>query len=193
MFLNYLDCGNINMSNTSNTKILVSKENRSTKIALGIAIILIILLYLVLSANPENSEAKNYNGFITLALIGGAIYYYTKRKTKTLTNEQVIALVAQYMYRNAAIHIDSIYSNIKIVQGNVGERYIQLKTPAMTFLYRDGFGIVEQHPGLLVTQVLKEQAEDEIAITRGKMKLKEDAMYRRLDDMGALPEEASEQ
>lgn len=186
MFLKCLECGNIN---TPNTKILVSKENRSTKIALGIAIFLIFILYLVLSANPNGPESENYNGFITLAIIGVAIYYYTKRKTKTLTNEQVIALVAQYMYRNAAEHIDSTYSNIKIVQGNVGERYIQLKTPAMTFMYRDGFGIVEQHPGLLVTEVLKEQAEDEIAITRGKIKLKEDAMYRRLDDMGALPEE----
>lgn len=179
--------------NTPNTKILLSKENRSTKIALGIAIVLIIVLYLVLSAKPEDPEATNYNGYIALAIIGGAIYYYTKRKTKILTNEEVTELIAQYMYRNTGEHIDRSIKNVKIVEANIGERLVQIKVPLLTtFLYRDGYGLVEQHPGLLVTQVLKERAEDELAITRGKMKLKEDAMYRRLDNMGALPEEVDE-
>lgn len=176
----------------SDTKILLSKENKYTKIALGVAVVLIVMLYLISSAAPANSETKNYNGLIAIIICVIAYYYYTKRNTKSLSNEEVIKLIAQYLYRNAAIHIDSTYSNIKIIEGNIGDRYIQLTTPAMTFLYRDEIGIVEQHPGLLVTQVLRERADDELTITRGKMKLKEDAMYRRLDDIGALPEEADE-
>jgi hypothetical protein len=147
---------------------------------------------MVLSANPEDPEAKNYNGYIALGIIGVAIYYYTKRKAKILTNEEVTALIAEYMYRSTGNHIDRIPSNVKIVEGNVGERWVQLKVPSMTFLHRDGYGIVEQHPGLLVTQVLKERAEDDLATELGKLRLR-DAMHRQqLDDMGALPEEVEE-
>ena len=157
----------------------VTKREKSLKLALLFAIILMVIGFLVLSNDDEVTSVEddskpvtNWWKWICFGLVSIVLYLIFGRNKNLLsikTDEEIIKFVADEIYKDKGIYLNTSLSNVRVQKGGVDETYVQFLDRFLTCLYLEGVGIIERYPGESIKQVKKAKQGDiiEMELARG--------------------------
>lgn len=185
----------------------VTKREKSLKIALMLAIMLMVIGFLIFS-NDDNTSVETgivdnskpafdtYKwGFFGLAAILMYIVFGRNKNSITAkTDEEIIKFVADKVYIKRGIPLNTSLDNVTVQKGGVDETYVEFWDKKLTFMYLEGTGIVERYPGKLIQNIKKGKHSDviEMEMAKGKVATKKlaDLHNTRLEAYDLTGEEA---
>ena len=156
----------------------VTKREKSLKIALVLAIILMVIGYLVFSNDDESisveddsgAETNNYKwGFFALgAIILYLIFGNGNKSLPVKTDEEIINFVADEIFEDKGIYLNTSLNNVRVQKGGVDETYVEFLDKHLAFLYLENVGITERYPGESIKQIKKAKHGDIIEMEMAK-------------------------
>lgn len=174
---------------------LKSKRQKYLEIALVLALLIIVIIAAVLYTTPKTETETEVeevekeplwkNGWLQLFVLGAILLYlYTRKKeVKHLQNFEIIKLIADTIYQEKGLYLDTSLENVTVKKGGADEVYVEFDSNKRTFLFEQGVGITEIHNGKTITDVIDEKSKDVI-----QMKLAEQGIARKkiMEDMERL-------
>lgn len=184
--------------NYNNLKTKKQKWLEVTVVIGGILLLVMILIFITSNNEAANEAASNKQinlwdlaKYIAIAGIGILIGLFLKRKSENriLPAEEIINHVANEEHNNRGILLSTKSSNVTTERGLDLETYVEFFDEAITFLFEDGIGIRERHPGRLIIDIKGAKQKDAIEMERAKTEIRVEKdrkmmnVYDRVDEL----------
>lgn len=176
----------------TDTVFLKSKENKASKIALTLAIVIIFIMLLIFfsgGSNEGNGAMSGVTKLILPAICIAILYLMIVKKRNPLTQYDIIKNVADSHHKQTGKILNTTPSNTRVSRGGIGETYIEFIDQIYTFLFLDGVGIVESYPGLKIDDIKRAKQDDKITMQMARAGIAKHAQMDKLDRLGLLPDE----
>ena len=142
-------------------QIFKSKRQKWLEITVGLAVIVIIIMVLVFSGSSDDTIATpsadddtkdNTLNYVIAAIVGCGLGYFLLRKRDNnnipiLPDGEIIEFIADTIYRDHGIYLDTRIYNVRVQRGIPGEAYVEFLKEALMFLHYSNIGIIERYPG----------------------------------------------
>lgn len=178
---------------------LKTKKQKWLEVALFFAVVLVFIAFLAyfgLQGNSdtitpidgnvtyiaENGDSVNRWWFIphlfVLGLIAIIIWLFSTRGNKpipSMIDTDIIKIVADQIHNEEEnLLLSTRLINVKTQRSEPDEWYIEFINEAITFVFRQGTGVVERHIGMSIDNINEKKANDKI-----RMKLAEIGIARK--------------
>ena len=182
-------------------KTLKTKKQKWLEITVVLAIVIFGIMFLIIMSfsnvvDPSVESNKQFTlwdfvKYLAVAGIGILIGRFLNRKSeeKILPAEDIINHVANEEHRNRGIYLSTKSGNVTTERGLDNETYVEFYNEAITFLFEDGIGIRERHPGRLIKDIKGAKQKDMIEMKRAETEIRIEKdrkmmnVYDRVDEL----------
>lgn len=183
----------------------ISKKEKWLKLALVLAVVIIIFGALIFTEfnkkeEPEtieiiDSEKSNNLWYIKYIIIGNVIilcflFKGGKAQPTLKPDEEIIKFVADEIYMNKGIYLDTNNSNVRVQRGAPEETYVEFLKEHIIYLCLEGVGIIERYPGESIKSVKEGKQDDKIQVKLAEIGIARKKHLETLEEYG-LTEETS--
>ena len=146
----------------------------------------------VTSVEDDSKDNSNLWKLACLGLVAVLLYpifVNGKRSSPVKTDEEIIKFVADEIYTDKGIYLNTSLNNVRVQKGGVDETYVQFLDTFLTCLYLEGIGIIERYPGESIKQIKKGKQGDIIEMKLADIGLARKKHMEKLDAYGLTEEE----
>lgn len=178
-----------------------SKKQRWLEYSLVLALIIMILGSLMISGlnNKDSDSIQRIDGnqsgdygfvkYIVVLIIIILIYNRGKSKSTPMQDNEIIEFVADEIHSSKSVFLNTKHDNVRVQCGAPGESYVEFIEECITFLHKDGIGIVERYPGETIKDIKLQKQQDEIQMSLAKIGIAKKKHMDTLEQYGLTEEE----
>ena len=174
------------------------KKQKWLEYAVFFAVVIMIVGYAVFSninntEEPATTEEPSKPNYLIYIIPAGIIAYLILNSKTALpppkTVEEIIKTVADTVYNDRGIYLNTTNSNVRVQRGAPDETYVEFLTESFTYLYLENVGIIEKYPGESIKAIKKAKAEDKIQMKLAEIGIARKKHMEKLEELGLTTEE----